>query len=400
MKKLVLLPLIATLAVAAAGSGGASTQSPAAAGSALIKCGKTRTIGMAAPLTGDAASLGLQQLRWAKFFVSRYNRAHKTKKFRLVQGDTQLPNTAQALAVAHQFASNSKILGLVGPAGSQEVQDTVAVYKAGGLAAVTGSATRVALTRSKPGKPRETPNGWFYRTVPNDDQQGARVANWIDKQLKKKRIYIIDDEEAYSQGLADQVQALLSARSGFHVSRDHVSQSVSDFSSLITRIPANTQIVYIPWQLAPKAQLFFTQLRANGKRAIVFGSDGLFAPGTFNAVGSYVSAFPIDFNSAALKAYTKSHGGKAEAFGLPSYTAALVNATAIDKACKDGKASRAEVHKFIKKTNLAKTKTLLGFSVRFLSKNAGASQGPRDMAAPADFAIFHIENGGKYVRVG
>ena len=400
MKRLVLLPLVAALAVVAAGSGGASTQSPAAAGSAQVKCGKTRALAIAAPLTGDAASLGLQQLRWAKFFVARYNRAHKSKKFRLIQGDTQLPNTAQALAVAHQFASNSKILGLVGPAGSQEVQDTVPVYKAGGLAAVTGSATRVALTRAKPGKPRETPVGWFYRTVPNDDQQGLRVSNWIDTKLKKKRIYIIDDEEAYSQGLADQVQKLLSAKNGFHVSRDHVSQSVSDFSSLITRIPSNTQIVYIPWQLAPKAQLFFTQLRSAGKQAIVFGSDGLFAPGTFKAVGSYVSAFPIDFSSPALRAYTKSHGGKAEAFGLPSYTAALVNATAIDKACKNGTASRAEVHKFIRKTNLVKAKTLLGFSVRFLTGNAGASQGPGDMASPADFAIFHIESGGKYVRVG
>jgi branched-chain amino acid transport system substrate-binding protein len=399
MKKLLLLPLIATLAVVVAGSGGASTQSPAAAGSALIKCGKTQTIGLAAPLTGDAASLGLQQLRWAKFFASRWNRAHK-KKIRLVQGDTQLPNTAQALAVAHQFASNSKILALVGPAGSQEVQDTVAVYKSKGLAVVTGSATRVALSRSKPGKPRETPKGYFFRTVPNDDQQGTRVANWISDKLKRKRVYIIDDEEAYSQGLADQVQKLLSAKSGFKVSRDHVSQSVSDFSSVITRIPSNTQIVYIPWQLAPKAQLFFNQLRAAGKRAIVFGSDGTFAPGTFTAVGSYVSAFPIDFSSAALKAYTKGHGGKSEAFGLPTYTAALVGATAIGKACKDGTASRAEVRKFVRKTKLAKKATLLGFPVRFLTKNVGASQGPGDMAAPADFAMFHIESGGKYVRVG
>jgi branched-chain amino acid transport system substrate-binding protein len=399
MKKLLLVPLTATLAVVVAGSGGASTQSPAAAGSALIKCGKTRTIGLAAPLTGDAASLGLQQLRWAKFFVARWNKAHK-KKIRLVQGDTQLPNTAQALAVAHQFASNSKILALVGPAGSQEVQDTVAVYKSKGLAVVTGSATRVALTRAKAGKPRETPKGYFFRTVPNDDQQGARVSSWISDKLKKKRVYIIDDEEAYSQGLADQVQKLLSAKSGFHVSRDHVSQSVSDFSSVITRIPSNIQIVYIPWQLAPKAQLFFNQLRAAGKKAIVFGSDGTFAPGTFTAVGSYVSAFPIDFSSAALKAYTKGHGGKSEAFGLPTYTAALVGATAIAKACKNGTASRAEVRKFVKKAKLAKSATLLGFPVRFLTTNVGASQGPGDMASPADFAIFHIESGGKYVRVG
>jgi branched-chain amino acid transport system substrate-binding protein len=403
MKKvLVAAVLAAALSVLVATAWG-SAKAPAKASSAAtatVKCGKTQTIGIAAPLTGDAASLGLQQLRWAQFFAARWNRAHKKMKVRLVQGDTQLPNTAQALAVAHQFASNSKMLALIGPAGSQEVQDTVGVYKGAGLDVVSGSATRVALTRGKAGTPRETPVGWFYRTVPNDDQQGARVSTWINTKLKKKRVYIIDDEEAYSQGLADQVQSLLNAKPGFHVSRDHVSQSVSDFSSLITRIPANTQVVYIPWQLAPKAQLFFTQLRAAGKQAIVFGSDGTFAPGTFNAVGSYVSAFPVDFNSGTLKAYAKKHGGKSEAFGLPSYTAGLVNATAIAKACKDGKASRAEVRKYIKKTNLTAAQSLLGFPVRFLSKNTGAAQGAGDMAAPADFAIFRIASGGKYVRVG
>src|SRR5919204_1621845 len=270
MRKFVVAAVLAAgcaaLAAAAWGSSNGATRTavPAGAANALVKCGKTRTIAIAAPLTGDAASLGLQQLRWAKFFVARYNRHHR-KKFRLVQGDTQLPNTAQALAVAHQFASNSKILGLVGPAGSQEVQDTVTVYKRSGLGVVTGSATRVALTRAKAGKPRETPVGFFFRTVPNDDQQGARVASYILNSLKRKRVYIIDDEEAYSQGLADQVQALLKAANGTTVNRDHMSQSVSDFSSLITRIPPNTQVVYIPWQLAGKAQLFYNQLRAAQK---------------------------------------------------------------------------------------------------------------------------------------
>jgi branched-chain amino acid transport system substrate-binding protein len=394
--------VIAAVVAVIAASATASSSRPAArvtADHVLVKCGKTRTIGMAAPLTGDAASLGLQQLRWAQFFIAHWNATHKKTKFRLVQGDTQLPNTAQALSVAHQFASNSSILGLVGPAGSQEVQDTVAVYKGAGLAVVTGSATRVALSRAKTGTPRETPVGYFFRTVPNDDQQGARVAGYMYNNLKKRRIYIIDDEEAYSQGLADQVESLLKAKSGTSISRDHVSQSVSDFSSLITRIPANTQIVYIPWQLADKAQLFYNQLRAAGKSATVFGSDGLFAPGTFNANGGYVSAFPVDFNSATLKAYTRAHGGKAEAFGLPSYTAALVNATAINMACANGTATRAEVRKDLLKVRLGKKQSLLGFPVHFLSRNVGAAQGPGDMAAPANFAIFHIVNG-KYVRIG
>jgi ABC-type branched-subunit amino acid transport system substrate-binding protein len=396
-----LLALAAFAIVAAASATTNRAAAPStrdAAGASLVKCGKTRTIGIASPLTGDAASLGLQQLRWAQFYERKYNASHKNK-IRLVQGDTQLPNTAQALAVAHQFASNSAILGLVGPAGSQEVQDTIAVYKSSGLAAVSGSATRVALTRSKAGKPRETPVGYFFRTVPNDDQQGLRVAGYMFNNLKKKRIYIIDDEEAYSQGLADQVETLLKAKSGTTVSRDHVSQSVSDFSSVITRIPSSTEIVYIPWQLAPKAQLFFNQLRAGGKSATVFGSDGLFAPGTFTANGSYVSAFPVDFKSKTLKAYQNAHGGQAEAFGLPTYTATEVNAKAIDMACANGTASRAEVRRDLLKVNIGKAPSLLGFRVRFLTKNAGASQGPGDMASPANFAIFHIVNG-NYQRVG
>jgi branched-chain amino acid transport system substrate-binding protein len=407
MKKVTILAAFATaVAVACAATlASASTSSHAnarvlAAATAKVKCGKKRTIGLAYPATGDAASIGVFQAHWAKFAVKQWNKKHK-KKIKLVTGDTQLPNTAQALAVAHQFASNKKILAVTGPAGSQEIQDTITVFKKGKLASVSGSATRVALTRSKPGTPRETPKGYFFRTVPNDGQQGDRVAFWITKKLKKKRVYIIDDEEAYSQGLANQVQSDL-RKAGLHPKRDHVSQSVSDFTSLIARIPRNTQVVYIPWQLADKAQTFYLQYRASGRTGMLFGSDGLFAPGTFEAKGGYVSAFPVDYSSPSLKAFKKSHGGQDQAFGLPTYTAVWVNATAINKACKKGhgKTTRKAVRKMLKKVKLNAKSSLLGFPVHFLSKNQGSYQGPGDMGAPANFAIFHIKSNGTYVRVG
>jgi len=356
---------------------------PSNADKALIKCGKTRTLGMSAPLTGDAAALGQQQARWANFFVQGYNRTHKTK-IRLVPGDSQLPNTAQAIKVAEQFASNSQVLGVVGPAGSQEVVASTAPLRGGHLAFVSGSATRTSLTDGSRA-------GYFFRTVPNDDQQGARVASFIKGTLKKQRVFIIDDEETYSQGLADQVEKLLRASSGFTVTRDHVSQSVSDFSSLIVRIPSNTQIVYIPWQLAPKAQIFAQQLRAAGKGATVFGSDGLFAPGTFTFAGSYVSAFPVDLTSKSVVAYQKAHGGMGELFGLPSYVATQVVTNAVDKACKNGSATRDDVRKFVAATNIPKKQSLLGFRIRF-ARNG-------EMLNPANFAIFRIGAGGKYIRV-
>ena len=403
LKKVGAVALVAALGsviVATTAWGSAKAPARLSAATASVKCGKQVSIGLAYPATGGVAFLGALQIDWAKTAVKRWNGSNKLK-IKLVQGDTQLTTNAAAnLAVAHSFASNGKILAVAGPAGSQEVQDSAGVYHGAGLAPVSGSATRVFLTRPKPGKPRETSKGFFYRTVPNDGQQGDAVASYIHKNLKKTRIYIIDDEEAYSQGLADQVQADLK-KVGVNAGRNHVAQNLSDFSSLIASIPNNTQVVYIPWQQAAEAQTFSQQLKASGRNATVMGSDGIDAPGQFEAHGAYVSGFPVDATSPVYKSFTKAHKGQPEAFGLPTYTAVWANATAIKMACKagHGKTTRSAVRKDLLKVKLTAKQSLLGFPVQFLNKNKGTFQGAGDMGGSADFAIYHINNSGTYVRV-
>src|SRR5215510_2947182 len=267
MRKFVVAALLAAGVAALASAAFGSTKSPArvsSAGSALVKCGKTRTIGLAAPITGPAAGIGNQQVRWAKFYVKRWNakKANKNKQIKMVPGDTQLGvDTAFAVKVVKSFASNSKVLGVVGPAGSQEVVASTSGYKGGGLGFVSGSASRTSLTDGHTDGNRR---GYFYRTVPNDAAQGPAVANWMTKKLKWKRVYIIDDQETYSQGLADGVQKILNNR-GVTTKRDSISQKDSDFSAAIAKIPSNYQGIYIPWQLAPQAQAFGQQLQAAGK---------------------------------------------------------------------------------------------------------------------------------------
>jgi branched-chain amino acid transport system substrate-binding protein len=395
MRKVLLLAVpAATLAVAATalgkGESGGATARPAAANAAQITCGRTRTIGVAAPITGAAASIGTQQLRWARFFVSRYNRTHRNK-LRIVSGDTQLPDTAVAIQVAERFASNQRILGVVGPAGSQEVEVSTAPLRNGGLGFVSGSATATKLTDG-------SRRGYFFRTVPNDDQQGPRVANYIRRTLGARRVVVVDAQNTYSVGLADTVQRIL-RRAGLTVRRESVSErTVTDFSSLVARIPANTQVVYVPWQLAPKAQLFGQQLRAGGKRARLFGSDGLYDPASFRIPNSLVSFFPIDLRGPVLRAYKRSHGGKGEEFGLPSYVATDVLARAIDRACRNDQATRAEVRRFINRTVIPRRQSLLGFTVRFMQRRA-FPLGPGDMQRPADFGIYRINSRGQYLRV-
>src|SRR5690349_7347112 len=124
LKKVGLLATVAAVfAVIVATSAWGSAKAPShvnAAAAKSVTCGTTRTIGVAAPLTGPAASIGVQQLHWAQFFAKQWNakKANKSQKIKIVQGDTQLGvDTAFAVKVAHSFASNSKVLAVVGPAG-------------------------------------------------------------------------------------------------------------------------------------------------------------------------------------------------------------------------------------------------------------------------------------------
>src|SRR5919197_4589206 len=235
MKKSIFALLVAALAFVAAGTSGASTKSPSTAATALVKCGKSRTLGFMAPVTGPAADIGLEQVAWAKFFVARYNRTH-SKKLRLQTEDTMLgapTGTAEALKGAQALAGNAKVLALAGPAGSNEIVGVTKTLKDAGLAWVSGSSTRTSLTTDG------TRTGFMFRTVPPDRVQGTTAADFIVKNLKLKRVFIIDDEEIYSTGLADTVQSRLRA-AGVSVRRTGISQSQSDFSSVIATIPGNT----------------------------------------------------------------------------------------------------------------------------------------------------------------
>src|SRR5260370_19852089 len=132
---------LGSLALAGCASSGSSSSSSAAgggssSGTATKAC--NASIGFEGPITGPVAFLGTEQLHFAQLAVSMDNTANKTN-IKLVQGDTQL-NPAMAVTVTQQLISNTGIVGVVGPAGSQEVE---AVGRARARARV-GVISRVA----------------------------------------------------------------------------------------------------------------------------------------------------------------------------------------------------------------------------------------------------------------
>jgi branched-chain amino acid transport system substrate-binding protein len=334
-------------------------------------------IGFMGPITGDAAFIGKEQLGFSKFAVKRLGRGQVT----LVEGDTQL-DPAQASTVGARFHADTDILAVVGPAGSQEVLAVAPIFKKGQrLPFISGSATRTSLTNGT------IPT--FFRVVPNDSVQSPTTARYIRQVLKAKSVFIVDDQTAYSRPLANGVQANLKA-AGVKVTRNSIGQKVTDFSALVSKIGSDVNVVYLPWQIAANAQIFGQQMKEQGKKAVIFGSDGLDS-GDFKIAGSYVSAFAPDIrgiagNGAFIRAYKAKFVSN---FGPPMYVATQAAIAAIQKACADGNATRAEVT-----TNLRKTfvpKIILGGNLQFTAK--GDVKGSK-------FYIFKVQSNGSKKLVG
>jgi branched-chain amino acid transport system substrate-binding protein len=365
-----------------AASGGTNTASSgtntASSGAASTKsC--VASIGFEGPITGPVAPLGTEQLHFAQLAVATDNVVNHTK-ITLVQGDTQL-QPAQATTVTQQFISNGSILAVVGPAGSQEVEAVGGPMGRAGMAFISGSATAVALTSGK--------YPTFFRVVSKDSVQGPQDANYIVKNLHPKDLMIVDDQEAYSTGLVSAMVPVFQS-AGIKVDHESVSQKVTDFSALVAKVTPATSVVVLPWQVAANAQQFGRDLAQEHKTAVIFGTDGLFSPGTFTISGSYVSSFGPDITAMpadAVIARAALHKfGSFGTFGPPVYAATHVVDEAIASVCKSGQTpSRSNVLAAVKATN--EPASILGQPISFDSH--GDLNGGK-------FFLFKIGSSGKY----
>ena len=352
---LALLAVAGLAAVAVASASAISRGAAPTAASRVTAC-TSGQIGFITALTGPVAFLGKEQFNWGKFSLDSFNRANGTS-FSLKPGDSQL-NPKLALTVGTKFASDSSLLAIVGPVGSQEVIAVGPLFKRKGLPYISPSATNATLTKG------QYPT--FSRVVGSDTAQGRTDGQFMVKKLHAKKVVIIDDQEAYSTGLAASATAVLKAAK-VSVTRLSVNQKVTDFSSLVTKIGADVNVVFLPWQVAANGQLFAEQMQEQGKTAKIFGSDGLDS-GDFTIDGAYVSSFARDIHglpgtAKIIAAYNAKYGKKWSTFGPPSYVATQVVATAYKQACSNGSASRAELAANIRAVTIPHS--ILGITVSF-----------------------------------
>jgi ABC-type branched-subunit amino acid transport system substrate-binding protein len=182
-------------------------------------------------------------------------------------------------------------------------------------------------------------------------------------------------------------------KAGVKVDRESVSQKQTDFSSLVSKVTADTGVVILPWQVAANAQQFGENLKEQNKNAVIFGTDGLYSPDQFKIPGAYVSSFAPDITGVPgdeeIVKVAKEKFGSFGTFGPGTYAATHVVNEAIAAVCKAGEEpSRKNVLEQIKKTDLSET--ILGQPIKFDEKG--------DLIG-AKFFLFKLDDAGKYELV-
>ena len=391
-RAVVMLSFVAAVAAAIASTAGAGSSSADA--TQAVSCNGTLKIGIITPLTGGAGFLGQEQLSWTQYALSRLAKPLGLK-VQLVRGDTPVEKgPGEGLVVAQKMIADSRLVAVIGPATSGAAAAASQPLFAAGIAHISPSATRTSLTY---GSSKEATAG-FFRVVPGDNVQGPTDANFIVDKLNAKKVVLIDFQEPYSVGLADAAQAVL-RRKGVETIRQSTSVNTTDFSSLVTRVPNDADIVFFPTQQPPDAQTFAQQLLEQGKKAKVFGGDGANSPAQFKLAGSYVSNFAPDISGIAsskalLDGWKKANSSATlGSFGPPAYLATQVALQAIKRACVAGNGkmnTRRDVIRQVKKVRVPSS--ILGGAFRFSTK----TNDPLN----AKFYIFQIQSNGTYKLVG
>src|SRR4029453_5445030 len=241
--------------------------------------------------------------------------------------------TPQAAAtVAVQLRSNKDMLAVNGFSGSQENVAGGPILKRGGVAFVSGSATRASLTdpitldgrvlKKQDAAGKILAPVYFRRVVPTDKRQGATDADFVLKKLGVKSgdtVMTVDQAEAYSVPLITLITQTLQ-KAGVKVDRESQSDTQTDFTSLAHRATAqHAQAVVFASQVASNAQLFLQQLKSKGYTGKFLGTDGTFDSSKFTVPGAYISSFSLDIHDVPIaKPYTAAFEkkyGQTNSFG-------------------------------------------------------------------------------------
>ena len=368
-----LLSFVGALALLAAGCGGGGNKSSSGGGSTggggggkvsalpASSCGPLQFKGSGSPdylIASDLPKQGgsrTQTVQMAKAIAYVLDQQNwKAGKYNIAYQDCD-DSTAQlgkwdpdkCSANAHAYASNSKLLGVIGTFNSGCAAIEIPVLNqapGGGLLLLSPANTYGCLTEPCAGDEPEKyyPSGKrnYARVAPSDPNQGAVDAAFL-KSKGVKRVSVLNDKEAYGLGVAKNFAGAAKAAGMTVTGFTAYDPKQANFKALFTTIKnQNPDAIFIGGLIDENSgQLINDKVAVlgpnNGKVKLMlpdgFTTDAIFdrsQGGTPNASGAYFSVAGVGIDKYTGAAKTFIDGFKSQLNGKPVDPYAILGAQA------------------------------------------------------------------------
>lgn len=347
-------------------------------GCGQVEKGEVYKIAVAAPLTGDIATLGQGIKRGVILAYIEMTNSFTNAKIVLEFFDDRA-NEGEAVNVAEKISSDPRIIGVVGHLNSGCSIPASTVYAKRNLTMITPASTNPKLTLQGLNN--------VFRVCPTDAQQGPIAAKFLAKKGIKK-VYIIDDKTEYGQGLADEFEKEFKKMGGVVLGRDSITVGSRNFKALLTKIKQfNPEAIFFGGVYV-EGSLLTKQADEVGLNVPFVGGDGLKTDDYIKIAGAssegdiitFIGS-PIEETSEFYKKY-KSVFPKDEIgpFDFNSYVAAKVIFITLTNLLSTSEFSREKANEFIRNTEFKDSL----FNVKFDSKGDNLN---------SEFTIYTVKDG-------
>lgn len=250
--------------------------------------GKTYTLAVCGPMTGDSANNGTQFQRAAQMAVDEINSAggigENGDQLALVIGDDQA-QTTQGLIVAQKFASDDSVLGIVGHNNSGVTMACLETYAEYNMPVCSPTCTATDLSQ----------NGYenFFRVIMSDVDYKSQYAQIGVEKFGAKKPAIFWENTDYGQGGRDVVAKYLED-AGVEIVEDlsYNPSTDRDFSAQITKMKeSGVDLVYVLSGEYTAGALFTKQAKTLGLEATLFGAGDCYNPNFLEIAGDAAEGF-------------------------------------------------------------------------------------------------------------
>ena len=365
---LVLLAGVAVISLAMMSPGRGGLQQASGAAGKVIK------IGVDLPMSGGEAPNGEPTNNGVLLAIDDANKAggYQGMMFEEVLKDDAVNGVhdpAQGAKNVQELLADSAVVGLVASFNSNVGKATIPITNAAGVVHISPAQTNPGLTKPEFGaldvrKARPTEINYF-RVCPTDDLQGPVAADYAFKNIKAKKVAILDDQETYGKGIADEFEKEFKRLGGTVVSHDGIPKGTQDFHAILTAIKAKgPDLLFFGGVTTTGGGLVRKQMKDVGLSIPYEGGDGIVEDEFLKvagdeATGSYgtVAAENADRLPSAqgfIKGYKAKFNSDPGAYSANAYVAANIIIDAVKAVGPD----RAKVRAWV--ASLKDYKSIIG----------------------------------------